>query len=174
MGLFDLFRKQGPARPSPLGITTKPDLVYAPANGRVEPMESLPDPVFASGAMGTALGVWPEEGVVYAPISGAVTVAMPHALGIVNDEVELLVHVGVDTVEMNGDGFSVQVEKGQRVSAGDALLVFDRAKVADAGHPDAVMAIVTNTAEVEAAGGRVEPVASGSVSAGEPFLRVRR
>lgn len=171
MSFLDYFRA-GRRAPEALDLDPGPGVLCAPCSGRVVAMSDLPDPVFAGGMMGKAVGVWPEEGVVYAPISGTVTVAMPHALGISGGGVELLVHVGVDTVNMNGDGFQVRVKKGDRVSAGDVLLVFDRDKVAAAGHPDAVMEVVTNSPEIEGSGGAVETIASGSVRAGEPLLRV--
>lgn len=174
MGLFDFFKKQNSKAPQPIAIAEELGIVYAPASGTVEPMAALPDPVFAGGAMGVALGVNPTEGVVYAPISGTVTVAMPHAIGITSPDLEILIHVGVDTVEMNGDGFELQIEKNQQVSAGDVLLVFDREKVTAAGYPDTVMAIVTNTADIESTGGSVKAAAFESVSAGEPFIRVTR
>lgn len=165
MGLFDFLKKQSaPAKPAGIEVAAEKGVVYAPASGRVEPMESLPDPVFAGGAMGPALGVWPEEGKVYAPVSGTISVAMPHAYGIAGDDgVEILVHVGVDTVEMAGDGFDVKVSKGQQVKAGDVLLEFNRDKVAAAGHPDVVITVVTS-------GQGVVSAAEGQVAAGTPLI----
>ena len=172
MSFLDYLRA---ARRAPKALDLRPDpgVLCAPCSGRVVAMPDLPDPVFAGGMMGKAVGVRPEEGVVYAPVSGTVTVAMPHALGIRGEGVELLVHVGVDTVNMNGDGFEVKVRKGERVRAGDVLLVFDREKVAAAGYPDTVMEVVTNSPEIEGSGGAVNAVAEGSVRAGEPLMRVR-
>lgn len=171
MSLFDYFRAARRA-PEALKLNPGPGVLCAPCSGRVVAMPDLPDPVFAEGMMGKAMGVWPDEGVVYAPISGTVTVAMPHALGISGGGVELLVHVGVDTVNMNGDGFEVKVRKGDRVRAGDVLLVFDREKVAAAGYPDAVMEVVTNSSEIEESGGTVDAIAGESVRAGDPLMRV--
>lgn len=173
MGLFDFLKKATePAIPEAVRTTGGPGVVHAPATGRVEPMASLPDPVFAGGAMGLATGVWPERGIAFAPISGTLTIAMPHAFGIVNDEMEVLVHVGVDTVEMNGEGFEVLVEKGQQIEAGSPLVTFDRDKVAAAGYPDVVITIVMSTADVEARGGSVSACAEKHIEAGAPLMRV--
>lgn len=169
MGLFDkIFGSKKPAKPEALSIATEKGAVYAPATGRVEPMESLPDPVFASGAMGPCLGVWPDDGNVFAPVSGTVTAAMPHAFGFLGDDgVEVLIHVGVDTVEMKGDGFTVHVKKDDHVAAGTPLLTFDKAKVAKAGHPDVVMTIITNADDLAS----VDPVATGTVAAGDKLIQ---
>jgi glucose-specific phosphotransferase system IIA component len=172
MSFLNIFKKKAPTTLQPLSIVASSGSVYAPASGRLESMESLPDPVFAGGAMGQAIGVWPEKGIVFAPISGTVSFAMPHAFGITNEELELLVHVGVDTVEMNGDGFTVKVDKGQQVEAGDILLVFDRERVAEAGYPDVIISIVTNSHDIIAAGGRIEPIEIARIEAGAPLLHV--
>ena len=164
MGLFDkLFGSKAPAKPEAISIAVEKGAIYAPVSGKVEAMENIPDPVFASGAMGPCLGVWPEDGNVFAPVSGTVTAAMPHAFGFVGDDgVEVLIHVGVDTVEMKGDGFTVHVKKDAHVAAGTPLLTFDKAKVAKAGHPDIVMTIITNGDDLTA----ITPVAEGTVAAG--------
>jgi phosphotransferase system IIA component len=88
---------------------------------------------------------------------------MPHAFGIAGDDgIEVLVHVGVDTVNMNGDGFKVWVKAGDHVTAGDPVLTFDRDKVAKAGYKDIVMTIITNADDLAS----VEVVASGEVAVG--------
>ena len=173
MGLFDRLKKAMlPSEPEALSVTPRPGDILSPATGRVEPMAMLPDPVFAGGTMGLATGVWPEEGVAYAPASGTLTIAMPHAFGIVNDEMELLVHVGVDTVEMNGKGFEVLVEKGQKVEAGQPLVTFDRDMIAEAGYPDIIITIVMSTADIVAKGGSVSACAEGRVEAGAALMHV--
>ncbi|MDY5271182.1 glucose PTS transporter subunit IIA [Tractidigestivibacter sp.] len=174
MDVFDFLKKAAePAKPHAIAVDAQPGMIFAPASGQTVPMAELPDPVFAGGAMGKTLGVSPDEGLVYAPISGTVQVAMPHAFGIANDETEVLIHMGVDTVEMNGDGFEAQVEKGQQVKAGEPLLRFDKCKVAEAGRAGAVTVIVTNTEDLEASDKSVVPLATGSVSAGDPFVSIR-
>lgn len=170
MGFFDkLFGgSKKPARPEAVAVAAEGGTVYAPVSGRVEVTESIPDPVFAGEAMGKTVAIWPSDGNVYAPVSGAITTAMPHAFGLVSDDgVEVLIHVGVDTVNMAGDGFSVWVKQGEHVSAGEALLTFDRDKVAKAGYKDIVMTIVTNSDDYPA----LRKVAEGEVSAGATVIQ---
>ena len=110
----------------------------------------------------------PSDGNVFAPITGSITAAMPHALGIAGDDgVEVLIHVGIDTVTMKGDGFTVWVQGGAHVEAGEPLLTFDRAKVAKAGFQDIVMTIVTNSDDYP----ELEKVAEGSVAAGAKVMQ---
>ena len=136
--------------------------------GSVVAMEDLPDPVFSEGMMGPALGVRPESGVVYAPVCGIVSVAMPHAVGIISDTgVEVLIHIGVDTVKLGGRGFSTLVAKGQHVEAGEPLTVFDCEAVTAAGFDDIIITAVTNADEL----GGVTPSRLGRVAAGEAINR---
>lgn len=176
MGFFDKFKKKAAApapKPQAVHIEEQADKVYAPANGTGVAMADLPDPVFAGGAMGQAYGVNPSEGVVYAPVSGEITVTTPtlHALGLLSDDgIEILIHVGVDTVEMKGDGFTGFVEKGQHVVAGEPLMTFDRDKIAKAGHPDVVITVVTNGDDYTS----VTPIDAKPISAGEPIITVAK
>lgn len=158
----------GAAAPKPLGIESQNGGVYAPVAGRIEATESIPDPAFASEVMGKTVAIWPSEGTVYAPVSGTVVSAMPHAFGFAADDgTEVLIHVGVDTVNMNGDGFDVLVEKGAHVTAGQPLLTFDRDKVAKAGYKDIVMCIVTNSDDYP----RLAKTADGTVPAGTKVMQ---
>ena len=177
MGILDmLFGKPdempaAPPRPEALRIAVSPAGVYAPASGELAAMADIPDPVFASGAMGPAVGIAPSEGVIYAPVSGTITVTTGtlHAVGLRSDAgIEILIHVGVDTVNMKGDGFTGFVEQGQSVAAGEPLMVVDLEKVAQAGYSDMVIVAVTNAS----AFARFETVAAGSVSAGEQIMDV--
>lgn len=146
-------------------------ILLAPATGKVTPMGDVPDEVFASGVLGAGCAVWPEEGVVRAPASGTVTVAMPHAVGITApDGSEILVHIGIDTVEMAGVGFELLVAKGDKVSAGQTVVKFNRDKVAAAGHPDCVVLAVSNPEQHGDASLLVEP--GFKVHAGDELLRV--
>ena len=104
MGFFDIFKKKAEPAAAPV---TWPYMVAADAKGTVVPMESIPDDVFAQGILGKCCGIDPSEGKVYAPCDGTITQAPDtlHALRIqANSGVEILIHVGVDTVEMQGDG----------------------------------------------------------------------
>lgn len=170
MGFFDLFKKSSEAAaPEALVVSDyTAKTIYAPASGKVVALESVPDPVFAGGMLGQGLGIWPSEGVVYAPVSGTITATTPtvHAFGITADSgEEVLIHVGVDTVEMKGDGFTALVEQDQRVEVGQPLMTFDLDKVKDAGHPEVVILAITNSSEYS----NVEILASADqlVSAGE-------
>ena len=133
-------------------VDCKPGIVYAPVSGTAIPSEEIPDETFAAGVLGQGVGIQPNEGMVVAPCDGEVsTVAeTKHAVGISTpDGMELLIHVGVDTVAMNGDGFAAFVQEGQQVKAGDQLITFDRDKIAAAGHPDVVVLLVTNSDDYE-------------------------
>ena len=157
------------ARPEPVVADGAAGGVCAPATGSGVAMEDLPDPVFSGGMMGPALGVRPEGNVVYAPVGGTVSVAMPHAVGITGDNgVEVLVHIGVDTVELGGRGFTTLVAKGQHVEAGEPLTVFDREGVTAAGFDDTIITAVTNADEV----GGVTSSSPGHVTAGERIFSV--
>ena len=108
----------------------------------------------------------PEIDTIYSPVDGEVTVTTGtlHALGLMGDNgVEILIHVGIDTVEMRGDGFTGFVNKGDRVKAGQALMTFDRSKIIAAGKQDDVIMVVTNTTDLP----KVEPVSPQHINAGE-------
>lgn len=134
-------------------IDCQPGAVYAPVSGTVIPSEEIPDETFAAGVLGQGVGINPSEGVIIAPFDGEISSVTEthHAVGITSpDGMELLIHVGVDTVAMNGDGFQCFVQEGQQVKAGEKLIAFDRDKIAAAGHPDVVVVLVTNSDDYEA------------------------
>ena len=175
MGLFDMFKKKpaAPAKPEPVAVAAEADTLYAPANGRVIAMKDVPDPVFSGEVLGKGCAVWPDTDIVYAPVSGTVTVTMGHAVGISTaDGIEVLVHIGVDTVNMNGEGFTGFVAKGDTVKAGDPVIKVDRAKVKEAGYPDCVVLAVSNTAEF--ADVALVAEADTTVAAGTPVLKITR
>lgn len=139
--------------------------VYAPVSGNLIAMEKIPDPTFSAGILGKTIGIEPTDGTVYAPFEGtAVQVSdTGHAIGLVNaDGLELLIHVGVDTVDMGGQGFDVKIKQGDSVRAGQELLAFGRKAIADAGHPDVVMVIVLNPDNYS----DIETAEEGTVEAG--------
>ena len=136
--------------PSATALTTEAGVVNAPVNGKIIPAKEIPDPVFAEETMGPSVGIQPTEGIVYAPFDGEVMMIFPtnHAIGVKADNgMEVLIHVGVDTVAMDGDGFSAFVKQGDKVKAGQKLLSFDRDKIAKANHPDTVIVALTNGTE---------------------------
>ena len=112
----------------------------------------------------------PDNGNVYAPVDGVISQLADtlHAVGIEAGGVELLIHVGVDTVEMKGSGFTSHVQEGQAVKKGDLLLTVDLAKVKAAGHPTTIMVAVTNSADLAS----VEAEGSGAVQPGDTLMRL--
>ena len=129
-------------------ITSSAGEIALPTPGKVISYTEISDPTFSSGALGEGIGVEPEEGVVYAPMDGEISSVADskHAIGIsgANDQ-ELLIHVGIDTVEMKGDGFKPFVKEGDKVKKGQKILEFDIDKIKAAGHPDTVVVLLTNS-----------------------------
>lgn len=148
-----------------------PETLGSVAKGAFVPMEDLPDQTFSQGVLGACCGVTPEEGRVYAPMDGTVSQLAEtlHAVGLEAEGVELLIHVGVDTVEMKGDGFQSHVKEGQAVKKGDLLLTMDLKKIEAAGHPTTIVVVVTNSDDLAS----VEAAASGAVQPGNPLLRLK-
>lgn len=133
--------------PEKTSVQCQPGTVYAPVSGNVVPSEQIPDETFAAGILGRGVGIEPSEGVVVAPFDGEISSVTDthHAVGVTSpDGMELLIHVGVDTVDMKGDGFQCFVKAGQKVKIGEKLIAFDREKIAAAGHPDMVAVLLTN------------------------------
>ena len=148
------------------------ETIISPIVGQAVALSKVDDPVFSSGAMGQGIAVKPSEGVVYAPADAEVTIAFAtgHAFGLKTaNGAEILIHVGIDTVSMNGDGFEQKVAQGDKVKAGDVLGTFDSAKIAAAGLDDTTMVIVTNTADYAS----VTPVATGEVAKGDAIIEVK-
>lgn len=123
-------------------------VLYAPLKGEVLPVEKAADPAFASKAMGDGVAINPEDNVVYAPADGTVSLVFPtkHAMGItLTTGAELLIHVGLDTVQMEGEGFETYVKAGDQVKKGDKLISFDRGLIAQKGFKDQIMLLVAET-----------------------------
>ena len=148
------------------------ETILSPIVGSIVDLKDVNDPVFSSGAMGQGIAVKPSEGVVYAPADAEVTIAFAtgHAYGLKTENgAEILIHIGIDTVSMNGEGFNQQVAQGDKVKAGDVLGTFDATKIAAAGLDDTTMVIVTNTADYVS----VTPVAEGAVTKGEAVIELK-
>lgn len=122
-------------------------MIKAPADGELISMDEIPDPVFSSGMMGECLGIIPTDENIYAPISGMVkTVAKnKHAISFKNESLEVLVHVGIDTVKLNGEGFTVKVSEGQYVEQGQPVLEADIAKIKEMGFNPMVIVVKSIT-----------------------------
>lgn len=150
----------------------KEKTILCPVEGKVIPLSEVGDPVFAQGILGPGVGIEPEEGMLYAPVDGVVSAVYPtgHAIGLCSkDGMEILIHIGIDTVAMRGNGFTNRVKQGQKVRAGEVLSEFDIEKIRQAGHAATTMLVVTNANEI----GQVQPEAYGELSALEPVCRIQ-
>lgn len=154
-----------------VAVATRTVTAVAAVTGRAIALDQVPDKVFGSGVMGSGLGILPSDGRIVAPVSGTLVTAMAsgHAYGIRSDEgVEVLVHVGIDTVRLEGAGFTPHVEKGQRVEAGQVLVDADLATIDAAGYDPTVIVVVTNTKKLTA----VRPTVDTDVTAGERSIEI--
>ena len=166
MGFMDILKKKETPVEWPVVVT-------ADAKGTVLKMEDIPDPVFSQGVLGQCCGIDPVEGKVYAPVDGEVTqiADSKHAIGFMGPGgVEILIHVGVDTVDMNGDGFDPQVKVGSKVKKGQLVLTMDLGKIKEAGHPTTVITIVTNSDDFSS----IDLVAAGDVEVGANLFKVSK
>ena len=155
-----------------VSATLQDETIVSPIVGQTVALSDVNDPVFSSGAMGQGLAIKPSEGVVYAPADAEVTIAFGtgHAYGLKTaNGAEILIHVGIDTVTMNGEGFEQKVSQGDKVKTGDVLGTFEIEKIAAAGLDDTTMVIVTNTADYAS----VTPVAEKTVAKGDAVIELK-
>lgn len=151
-------------------------VLTAPLNGTVVALEDVPDPVFSSGTVGKGAGIEPSDGAsikVVAPADGSVVVAPSsgHAYGLALDNgLEILIHIGIDTVNLKGQGFDVKVAKGDRVKAGQTLVVVDRAVIEEAGYKLVTPVLVTNYMNFA----EVEVIASGDIETGADLVKATK
>ena len=140
MGLFDkLFGKKE---------EINPNHVYAPMAGEAVDISQVPDPTFSSGAMGNGIAIQPTDGKVCSPVNGTVDMMFDtgHAVTLVSDNgIEILIHVGLETVGLNGAPFQVKVQNGQKVKQGDILMIADLAAIEAAGLPTITPVLICNT-----------------------------
>ncbi len=124
------------------------------ASGRTIPLDKVNDPVFSGKALGDGIAILPDEEVITAPCDGEIAVIMNgsrHAVGMrLNNGAEILIHEGIETVNMNGKGFVGLVEKGQKVKSGDPIIQFSRQAVLDAGYEYVCVLVITNQSECPA------------------------
>lgn len=145
--------------------------IAAPIKGNVVALADVKDEVFSSESMGKGIAIEPEEGKVYAPADGVISTFFPtgHAIGITTDlGAEILIHVGMDTVEMNGDGFEPQKSQGDKVKKGDLLLKFNIDKIKAAGHPVTTPVIITNSDDYA----DVIPTNAPKVDSGDELIQI--
>lgn len=148
------------------------ETILAPIKGKVKPIEESSDAAFASGALGKGVVILPEEGKVYAPVTGTVTVLFPslHAIGITSDAgVELLIHVGINTVQLNGEGFTAHIKQGDQIKQGQLLVEFDMNKIKEAGYTLETPVLVTNYADLK----EVKNTNASSVQLQETLIEVK-
>lgn len=148
------------------------ETILAPIKGEVKPIEESSDAAFASGALGKGVVILPEEGKVYAPVTGTVTVLFPslHAIGITSDAgIELLIHIGINTVQLNGEGFTAHIKQGDQIKQGQLLVEFDMNKIKEAGYTLETPVLVTNYADLK----EVKNTNASSVQLQETLIEVK-
>ena len=148
------------------------ETILAPIKGKVKPIEESSDAAFASGALGKGVVILPEEGKVYAPVTGTVTGLFPslHAIGITSDAgVELLIHIGINTVQLNGEGFTAHIKQGDQIKQGQLLVEFDMNKIKEAGYTLETPVLVTNYADLK----EVKNTNASSVQLQETLMEVK-
>ncbi|MGM0126023.1 PTS system, beta-glucoside-specific IIA component [Enterococcus sp. AZ194] len=149
----------------------KETLVFAPLTGEVHSLKEVNDGVFSEGILGEGIAIIPTENKVYSPVNGVITATFDsgHAVGITSDEgIEILVHVGIDTVQMNGEGFNYLVEKGQNVEVGDALLTFDMGLIKEHGYNVITPVVITNSALI----GDILNTETGAIQVGDNLFKI--
>ena len=183
---FPLFKDDAPApvaetpTPTPAPAVETPaeetalqnETLQSPLTGNLVKLPDVPDPVFASGVMGQGIAVEPTIGKVFAPADAEVTTLFPtgHAIGLkTKGGAEILIHVGMDTVQMKGEGFKPHVQQGDKVKAGQLLIEFDIAKIKAAGYPIITPVLVTNSANYK----EILPVEGASIENGEKIIEVK-
>lgn len=147
----------------------EPETIYSPMNGVMVPLNEIPDDVFASGALGKGVGIQPSDGHVYAPFSGRVTAILPtkHAIGLTSDSgIELLIHCGLETVNLKGAGFDLKIKDGQAIKRGDLLVSMDLDMMKEKQFQTITPIIITNTDQYH----QVNQARHGEVRAGESLL----
>lgn len=144
----------------------EPTVIWSPLKGQVIALEEVSDPAFAQGILGAGAAIVPVEGKLYAPVNGTVAAAFHtgHAIGIQSENgMEILIHVGIDTVNLKGDGFELLVGQGDQVCVGQPLMTFDLDKITAAGYETTTMVLVTNAQTF----GTMKQLSNGSTEVGD-------
>lgn len=156
---------------APVEASKKEVIVHSPLNGEAVALAELNDGVFSEGMLGGGCAIKPIDNQVFAPFAGEVisVAASKHAVGIQGPEnVQVLIHVGLDTVNMNGEGFEMLVEEGQHVEEGQELMIFDSKKIKEAGYPDITAVLVVDQGGLET----LKILHQGEVKVGEDLIAV--
>ena len=170
MGFFDKLFGGKSKDENTAKFTNQSKTVLTPLQGKVLAQADIPDETFAQGILGPGCGIEPTGDTVYAPFDGTVNqvASTLHAVGLTSEDgIEILIHVGMDTVEMQGKGFKALVKVGDKVKAGTPLLKVDLDAIRAAGHPTATAIIVTNGDDM----GELKMLAEGDVLAGTPLFK---
>ena len=147
--------------------------VQSPLNGEVIELESVPDPVFSQKMMGDGIGFIPTNGHIYSPINGTVTQVFPtkHAIGFITDDgIELLLHLGLETVELNGEGFEIDVEAGMKLTAKDKIGTFNLSFIEEKGKEIISVLVFPN---LEEKGRKITLAKTGEVKAGTEIAKLQ-
>ena len=159
MGFFDAFKN-------------KRIVIAAPVNGTCVAIQEVRDPTFRDEILGKGVAVIPTDGKICAPADGTVTTMFPtgHAFGMTTDDgVELLVHVGLDTVALKGDGFCITAKEGQKVKKGDLMMEADLKKIKEAGYDTITPVVICNTSDYA----EVKQLADGMVRVGDDIIDIK-
>lgn len=160
MGFINLFKKKA-----------KEKLIFSPLSGRVIPLSNVKDPVFADEILGKGIAILPFEGRLASPVNGTILNVFPtlHAIGIKSDEgLEILIHLGFDTVELKGKYFKSYISEGDEVSVGDLLIEFQVEEIKNEGYDITTPIIVTNWEQYKA----IEVLSIGNIKAGEELIKI--
>ena len=150
----------------------RPTVLYSPLSGKIVPLEQVEDEAFSEKVLGDGIAVEPVEGKLYAPCNGRIEMVFDtkHAVSLVSSTgCEILLHIGIDTVKLNGKYFQTHVSGGQSVQKGDLLISFDIKGIKSAGYKTTTPMIICNTESYTS----VTAVASGRISAGEKILKIQ-
>lgn len=170
MGFFDFFTKSA-TKTVDTASTAKTTTILAPVSGTIVELANVPDPVFAGKAVGDGVAILPEDNKIVAPFAGVITKFFHthHAFVIQSDDgIEIMIHIGLDTVQLNGEGFTPKVKQGDRVSAGQIILELDLAFLTEKTKSVVTPVILLNEEDA----GKVSNIATGSIKAGEPLYNV--
>ncbi len=154
------------------GVFKKKEMtIVSPAAGNCVSLKEVPDPTFSEEILGRGMAIEPSDGRFYAPVNGTVSTLFPtrHAIGITTKEgVEMLIHIGIDTVNLKGEHFKAHVEQGAAVQKGDLLLEADLQAILEAGYQTVTPVLICNSEEFK----NITPVENGQVAAGDAVMRV--
>ncbi|GAA4653624.1 hypothetical protein GCM10023142_07620 [Anaerocolumna aminovalerica] len=150
----------------------KEKVIFSPLNGQVIPLSNVKDPVFADGILGKGAAILPSEGRLVSPVNGTILNVFPtlHAIGIQSDDgLEILIHLGFDTVELEGKYFKSNISEGDKVSVGDLLIEFQVEEIKKAGYDITTPIVVTNSDQYET----IEAIPEENIKAGEKLLIIK-